>query len=314
MPRNEEGFVLVTVLLVIALLFPIVIAFNSRVQLNLLQAENFRNSVQSLRMARSGVEGAIAILQADDVTYDSNKDRWAMPMPALAVADGELDVKVIDEDSKLSLNALVDQTGTGVNKDVEARLRSLITRLGGKPEIVDALIDWIDTDDAVTGSGGAEDEAYTDAGYPAKNGPLDSVDELLMVKGFDKELLFEKKLADYVTVAQTDGKINVNTAPVETLLAVLGTKTTGLATPLSEGDVEDLVRFREEKEFKTVADVNAVIKISTTQAGAIAGLIKVNSSFFTVRSKFTTGKIARKVEAMLKRDGNTVATMSWREY
>jgi len=136
----------------------------------------------------------------------------------------------------------------------------------------------------------------------------------LMVKGFDKELLFEKRLAEYVTVAQTDGKINVNTAPVETLLAVLGTKTTGLATPLSESDVEDLVRFREENEFKTVADVNSVIKISTTQAGAIAGLIKVNSSFFTVRSKFTTGKIARQVEALLKRDGNTVATMSWREY
>jgi len=313
-PRNEEGFVLVTVLLVIALLFPIVIAFNSRVQVNLLQAENFRNSVQSLRMARSGVEGAIAVLQSDDATYDSNKDKWATALPALAIADGALDVKVIDEDSKLSLNALVGQTGTGVNKDVEARLRSLITRLGGKPEIVDALIDWIDADDVVTGTGGAEDEAYTDAGYRTKNGPLDSLDELLMVKGFDKELLFEKKLADYVTVAQTDGKINVNTAPVETLLAVLGTKTTGLATPLSESDVEDLVRFREENEFKTVADVNAVIKISTTQAGAIAGLIKVNSSFFTVRSKFTTGKVARQVEALLKRDGNTVATMSWREY
>jgi general secretion pathway protein K len=313
-PRNEEGFVLVTVLLVIALLFPVVIAFNSRVQLNLLQAENFRNSVQSLRMARSGVEGAIAILQADDVTYDSNKDKWAMALPALAVADGVLDVKVTDEDSKLSLNALVGQTGTDVNKDVEARLRSLITKLGGKPEIVDALIDWIDTDDAVTGSGGAEDEYYTDAGYRAKNGPLDSVDELLLVKGFDKELLFEKRLADFVTVAQTDGKINVNTAPVETLLAVLGTRTPGLATPLSESDVEDLVRYREENEFKTVEDVNRVIKISTTQAGAIAGLIKVNSSFFTVRSKFTTGKIARQVEAMLKRDGNTVATMSWREY
>ena len=115
-------------------------------------------------------------------------------------------------------------------------------------------------------------------------------------------------------VLETDGKINVNTAPVETLLAVLGTRTPGLATPLSESDVEDLVRYREENEFKTVEDVNRVIKISTTQAGAIAGLIKVNSSFFTVRSKFTTGKIARQVEAMLKRDGNTVATMSWREY
>ena len=46
-----------TVLIVIALLFPLVLAFNSRVQLNLTQAENFRNSVQALRMARSASRG-----------------------------------------------------------------------------------------------------------------------------------------------------------------------------------------------------------------------------------------------------------------
>ena len=60
---NEEGFILITVLLIIALLFPLVLAFNSKVQLNLTQAENFRDSVQALRLARAGVEGAIGILR-----------------------------------------------------------------------------------------------------------------------------------------------------------------------------------------------------------------------------------------------------------
>ena len=81
---DEKGFILVTILLVIAVLFPLILAFNAKVQLNLIQAENFRNSVQALRIARSGVEGAIGILKADDASYDAKTDKWAAAFPSLA--------------------------------------------------------------------------------------------------------------------------------------------------------------------------------------------------------------------------------------
>jgi general secretion pathway protein K len=197
---------------------------------------------------------------------------------------------------------------------MDARLRALITRLGGRPAIVDALIDWIDTKEDITGTDGAEEEYYKELGYHAKNGPIDSPDELSLIKGFDKDLLVTKKLLDYVTVAPTDGKINVNTAPVEVLHAVLGTQTTQLAQPLSESDIEDLVRYRDEHEFKALTDVNQVVKISTAQAGNVAGLIKVNSSFFTVRSKAMLGRVIQNSEALLRRDAKDVTTVSWREF
>lgn len=282
---NEEGFILVTVLLVIALLFPLVLAFNSKVQLNLLQAENFRNSVQALRMARAGVEGAAGILKTDDQTYDSPRDTWGTQFPSLSLGDGILMINIVDEDGKIPVNQVVASNGSDVNKDVDMRLRSLITRLGGNPEIVDALIDWVDVNDEVTGSAGAEEEYYKERGYHCKNGPLDSLDELLTIKGFDKELVLERKLADYLTVAPTDGKVNVNTAVPQVLYAVLGTETTALATPLNESDVEDLVHYREEHEFKSLKEIDGVVKITTAQLAAIMPLAKVNSSFFTVRSR-----------------------------
>ena len=313
-PSNEEGFVLVTILLVIAILVPLVLAFTSRVQVNLMQADNFRNSVQAVRLSRSGVEGAIGILKTDDPTYDTLKDTWALDFPALGVAEGTLDVKIKDEDGKIPINQLVQDNGVDVNKDVEQRLRKLISRLGGRPEVIDALIDWIDTNDTVTGAAGAEYEYYKALGYASKNGPIDSLDELSMVKGFDKELLFDKNFLNFVTVAQTDGKINVNTAPEEVLFALLGTQTTALAQPLNDSDVEDLIRHRDEHEFKTIQDVNAVVKISTTQAGNIASLIKVNSAFFTVSSKCKLGKVVYNSEALLQRDGKNITTVSWREF
>jgi general secretion pathway protein K len=350
-PHNENGFILVTVLLVIALLFPLVLAFNSKVQLNLIQAENFRNSVQALQMARSGVEVAIGVLKMDDSSYDSPRDRWGMSFPSVALGEGAsqgaLFVSIVDEDGKIPINRLIkDVTGTSdstakgnpmvegqivkkteknkttgrstagdpVDREMETRVRDLITRSGGNPEIVNALIDWIDHDDEITGTEGAEDDFYKSRGYQCKNGPLDSLDELLSIKGFDRELVIDNKLKDYLTVSPTDGRINVNTAPLEVLQAVLGTKTTGLTQPLNESDVADLHRYREEHELKTTKDIASAIKISQDQLARITPLIKVNSSYFRVTSRYTIGKVIKTVEAVLRRDASTVTTVSWREF
>jgi general secretion pathway protein K len=350
--RNEEGFILVTVLLVIAVLFPLILAFNSKVELNLIQAENFRNSVQALRSARSGVEGAIGLLKADDPSYDSKRDNWAAAFPTLALGDGVLVVTVVDEDSKIPVNNLVggvknvqasttaatSTTGqantaaatTAANKtaattkdntvndkvdtNLDTRLRALITRLGGKPEVLDALIDWLDSNSDVTGSEGAEDDYYMQLGYHCKNGSLDSLDELSLVRGFDKELLNETNLKDYLTIAPTDGKINLNTAPPEVLYAVLETKTTDLPQPLNDSDVQNLIGYRDQHDLKTLNDVASAIKIGQDQVANITPLVKVNSAYFTVNSRYTIGRVVKNVEALLKRDGSTVTIISWREF
>jgi len=349
---NEKGFILVTVLLIIAVLFPLILAFNSKVQLNLIQAGNFMNSVQALWHARSGVVGATAVLKEDDPNYDTKNDKWAQPLPGLAVGEGILTVSVVDEDSKIPINNLIGfaketsvaanpasptntaqaagQTQTQaqtpapgtaqspavdqVDQELNTRLRSLISKLGGKPEIVDALIDWLDSNDTVTGTEGAEEDYYKERGYHCKNGPLDSLDELLLVKGWDRDLLIERKLKDYLTIAPTDGKINVNTAPIQVLAALLTTRTASLGAPLNDSDVEDLVRYRDTHDLRAPRDVALAVKIDQTQTAAISNLIKVNSAYFTVNSRYTIGRVVKNVEAMLKRAGSTVATVSWREF
>ena len=363
MRSNEKGFILITILLVIAVLFPLILAFNAKVQLNLIQAENFLNSVQALRIARSGVEGAKGILKADDASYDAKTDKWAAAFPSLALGDGILNVAVVDEDGKIPINNLVvavknnqaaGPNGAGgatpattttpaaggttsattttpaasnaagttmgnvvtyqVDKDLNTRLRNLISQLGGKPEIVDALIDWLDPDNDTTGTEGAEDDYYKQRGYRCKNGPLDSLDELLLVKGFDNELLIDKNLKSYLTIAPTDGKVNLNTAPIQVLYAVLGTQTSSLAQPMSQSDIQDLVRYRDEHDLTNVKDMMSAVKISQDQASAVAPLVKVNSAFFTVNSRYTIGNVVKNVEALLNRNGTTVTTISWREF
>jgi general secretion pathway protein K len=311
---EEKGFVLITILLVIAVLFPLVLAFNSKVQLSLVRAENFRNSIQAARIVRAGVEGSIGLLKADDASFDSRRERWAQPLPSLPLLDGTLTVKIFDEDSKIPVNLLINANGVDVNRDVETKVRSLVARLGGSPDVVDALIDWIDTNSDVTGSAGAEDDYYySTKGYHCKNGPLDTLDELLLVKGFDRDLVVNKKLKDFLTVAPTDGKINVNTADIEVLQTVLGTKSPSLPQPLNESDIQDIVRYREGHDFKDLKDLQHVVKMATGQLEKITPLIKVASSYFSVDSSYSLGKVTKSAQAVLKREGAKVTVTWWSE-
>ena len=142
------------------------------------------------------------------------------------------------------------------------------------------------------------------------------MDELLLVKGFDKELLIDKNLKSYLTIAPTEGGVNLNTAPIQVLYAVLGTKTDSLAQPMSQSDIQDLVSYRDGHDLKNVADMTLAVKISQDQAAAVtqAHLVKVNSAYFTVNSRYTIGNVVKNVEALLKRAGTAVTTISWREF
>lgn len=118
--------------------------------------------------------------------------------------------------------------------------------------ILDGIIDWLDQND-LTRANGAESDYYADKKnpYKAKNGPLKTVEELNLIKGMNKNLfniesfinnLTANKdskdnnknvysLDDYLSVAGNmendskqlsfDGKININTAKLPVILALL---------------------------------------------------------------------------------------------
>lgn len=302
--KNNKGFILITVLIIISLLFPVVLSFYGKSQINLLQAENFRDTIQASRMAQSGVEVAIGLLMSDDATYDGRTDIWALPFPVIDEENKRVEVTIIDDDSKININTLIGKDGK-LNNDIKDRLRNLIERLEGKIDFVNAILDWIDPDNIITEPGGAEENEYKELGYTAKNGPMDTFDEFSLIKGFDKELFGKNSLDKFITTAPTDGKLNINTAPIE-ILFDLGFR---------EGLVQEIVNARESEPFRQLEDIWRVLGVdSKSLPQGIDQKIKVNSSIFTVRSTCTTKNIIKGIEAVLQRDKEGVKVLSWREF
>ncbi len=94
---------------------------------------------------------------------------------------------VEDESTKLNLNTLMF-----AEKNVPGSGRTLLMALPGMTEdIADAILDYIDEDNDPRELG-AESEYYTSLtpAYDCKNGPLETVDELLLIKGVTPELLY----------------------------------------------------------------------------------------------------------------------------
>ena len=90
------------------------------------------------------------------------------------------------ESSKLNINVATDQ-------QLEQLLTPILAALEieNAQELINALLDWRDGDDDLR-EGGAENEYYNtlEPPYRAKNGPLDTVEEILIVSGFNAAILY----------------------------------------------------------------------------------------------------------------------------
>lgn len=102
-----------------------------------------------------------------------------------------------EEDEKYPRYGLSDEAGR-INLNVASRgqLLALFDQLEMEDvypvELADALIDWRDADGEETGLSGAESSYYIrmNPPYRCKNGPLGSIEELLMVRGFTGRVLY----------------------------------------------------------------------------------------------------------------------------
>jgi type II secretory pathway component PulK len=91
--------------------------------------------------------------------------------------DRQLDYGLTDESGKINLNSASEEM--------------LLKLPGMTAELAASIIDWRDEDSEIT-PGGAEDEYYLSLSEPynCKNSALETVDEILLIKGASEELLY----------------------------------------------------------------------------------------------------------------------------
>lgn len=296
---NRKGFALLLSLLVLLLLVVIILEVDFQTRADLRASGNFRDDVKAFYLARSAITAGEAILKEDlrlSPKYDGLDELWAYPVPEYPLGDGTLSGSITDESGKINLNSLIGSNDKPVEwrkNQLRLLFESLQINADQAASLVDSLVDWLDKN-AEPERFGAEEGFYRGMTppYSPKNGPLDTLEELHMVKGVTDEVY--QKVARYLTV-YGDGKININTADKRVLMSLV------------EGIDETMVRkaidarpYDNTTKAKFADNLSIEIKNRLTTAGLIPSL-ETKSNVFSILAEGKVQDTRKIVRAVVKR-------------
>ena len=210
--HNEHGIALLLVLWIIMLLAVICAEFSATMRTETVVARNFKESEQAYYAAEAGINRAIMEIMRTssrktasvDSTNASNPDAGEAADFEYWTPGGSYDfmidemrcqVEIEDEGNKVDINAFLQEAKNNPGP-LKQLLRKKIGLEGEDVDIVaDSLIDWRDADNNITGVNGAEDDYYKGLNPPhlCRNGNIPVIEELLLVRGIDEQLLFGKR-------------------------------------------------------------------------------------------------------------------------
>ena len=240
---SERGAALIMALLVLALLVTVILEFDTRVRQELREAAMFRDTLKAATLARAGIQAARAMLQ-DDALHDRQTptpmdtltELWAKPIVNFPLGDGLLSGQLQDEQAKFNLNQL-SVPEEPVRSEKLDQVKRLFEVLTVDPRLAEAIADWIDTDEKAEPNG-AETAYYQTLKppYRAANAPLQTLDELRLVKGMTGESL--ARILPYVTIypkGAEGGGVNMNTAALPVLQVLHTEMTPAMAQEIIQG-------------------------------------------------------------------------------
>jgi general secretion pathway protein K len=298
--RDEQGFALLAVILVLAMLGVLGAEFAYSMRLEASAVRGYKDGITAGHLVEAAVAQAMRELLADwafvggdengDLTFYT-RERLAIAPPSrreVALGPGHFSYRLRDEEALLNLNTA--QPGR-----LEVMLDSLGLQRAQRDQIVDSIQDWRDAND-VPRPNGAESDYYSKLPVPyrARNANLEATAELLQIRGITPALFYgvdgRSGLAEAVTV-RTLGQVNLNTAgPL--VLRALG---------LSDAEVTTVIQTRKDTPYTLVP-------------GPFAGRgFAITTRTFRVYAEgIVHGRVAARITAVLRRNSvSDIAIIEW---
>ena len=341
---GKDGVALLLVLWIIGLLGIIVVSFAWDAHLEGRIASFARKRAKADAIARSGMEIAKMLLDKqesvsgneDDETKEG--DAWYENALSLRrgysvtltreVGEGTVRVDIEPEEVWRNVNKLDDEDWERIFQNVLGLPEDYW------PELIDSYKDWIDSDGIPLQNGGETEDYYgtLEKPYSAKNGPLDTVRELLLIKGFSEPILSggvlnpedPKEQQIYITngverllTVYGDGKINVNAVRpdnISVLLTLPGITEIEANAILEERNqpASGLTSDEDDPSYKSVEDFMARVG-DLLDDSSVRNYITVKSQYFRVTCVGQIDRVTRRIWAVVFSDGKDFRVLRWRE-
>jgi general secretion pathway protein K len=301
--KRDGGFALIAVLLVMAMVGVIGAEFAYSMRLEASSVRAYKEALVAGHLAEAAVEQAVREIAGEGfyVTTDDDgvltfytRDRRALkrlPREKVPLGAGHFSYRLTDEEARLNLNAAPPD-----------RVGRLLEALGidkiERDTIISSIQDWRDPNETHRLNGAESDDTYLQLPVPyrSKNANLDSVNELIQIKGVTAAILAgvdgKPGLADVVTV-KTTGPVNMNTAGPFVMRAL----------NLSDAEYTEIVQSRRETPYINIGRFGN------------RGLSVTTRTFRVEAEGLVNGQVRARITAIVQKrtDGGaeTVAVLEW---
>lgn len=336
-PEQRRGSALITVLWIVGLLSLVVVSFAFDALIEGKVISYYRKRMKADALARSGLEIAEMLmsksiaLKGKPEPDDKDADVWygeakrlsegqAIRGLSRAVGDGTVRVDIVPEPARRNVNLLKEEDWERILEVGEVPQEQW-------PDLIDSVMDWIDPDDKARMRGAETDDTYArlEPSYRAKNGPLDTVGELLLVKGVNRAILYGGVLEtnnpaeasgvisgiDDLLTTYSDGKVNINAASQRVLMTLPGVDeiVSGAIIEEREG-IPDDKGVRESKPFKGPEDLYGRIPNLST---SLRNYITTDSGIFRLTLQGTVHGVTRQIWCIVRYSNKQLTILQWRE-
>lgn len=351
--KHQRGAILIIALLIVSVIAALAIDFTARFQLSIGRAENRFFGAQ-MRESLFSLEGAAMWTLKEDkrednknrnTDYDHLNEFWAKAEDYRTLIQAEFEDVVLNElrlddaQGRFNLNQLVSRAdpfdeSLPFSERYTVYEKRFMRLLQAMPDdfvsfteaeaITQALMDWVDSNNTVSGSGGAENAYYQSLEVPirAANNLISSVSELRLIKGMSEEI-YEWISPLVVALPETVG-ININTASVDVLRSLNGSEETApisledaelveasrpvLESTNTENEASDNVEkvtdgYENTQNFIDSNTVETVYSSDDTLKPVADGLT-TGSDYFILSTEVEIDRVKRRSVSLLKRNTN----------
>lgn len=330
--KYPKALVLVVSVYIVAALSVLAFALAFRSRMAVKESMLLIERIQQDKIAHAACVQARGMLAVDDDSIDCLDEPWAGGhelVPSRRTdqsinaeeSDWEANWRLIDESSKINVNLAYPGLLLGLECIDEAAVAS--------------ILDWIDQDD-IPNPDGAENDYYAGLtpGHKCKNGPIDNIEELLLIEGISPQIYYGSNidgkndgpaeidnvstnftdvdsqnssvgLSDLLTI-YGDGRININTASK----AVLDT-----IPLLSDEAVSEIISRQKSAtgKFSSMDDIENNDNFAAADKLSLMQTAKFNSNHFQLQIK-----VRRKGQqfwseylAIIERKASGTRLLSW---
>lgn len=301
MRRARRGFALMAVLWVLAISASVGLLLVRSARDAVGAARNRVSLTRATWVAEGCAERARAVI---DITLhdEVRANVWRTLDASLQQAQSaDCAVSLTPDDVRLDINTISDET-------LRALAREVSVSSTGADSLVSARADWIDADD-ITRAFGAERSWYRAAGLvEPRNGPLASIDELKLVRGFAAVPQLDSVLA------VAPARIWLERAPAAVLAALPGFTPEAVATMLTLRAVSSDTPVDVATLGAHLSPEARLVLVSRTQE--LSSLVTNEPDAWVLTARATSGQPAIEsiYEIRLVRSGKRAAIVRRRQW